>query len=383
MTIEVDLASLKEYLYFIRIESFTKGGASKALVVETLLEQYKAMRFVHPDWEMLPLDNIILSKYNFGVGTYINHTKKSLIIALSGTKNTHDIKPDLEILRGKIPARFHKLDDYLKTLFILIPSLSENPEYKITFTGHSLGGFLAQLGYIKRKSENPNFQAQVIAFDSPGAQKHALKLLTIKYLNDYYSLPESAKMAAETLELDDYKNNITNVIRRFNVINTSGKQIGSYLWIAESCLKFDLLSRLRRWTDLSHHKLSSFINALQVPEIYHFYKISCPTSHEPILIKSAENNIKSILLNIRELQKKNVSRKVFNEYITTVLKDGYLIFHHQHTYTDTNPEAHHYLELISNNGFTFIDRSTLFTKILDFVRGIGGRKKLLDLQQEN
>ena len=80
------------------------------------------------------------------------------IIASRGTANKADLLTDLKLITGKTPDEFKEAEQfYLKIK-------NQFPNKKIILTGHSLGGYYAEMLHLK-------YGEKCITFDSPGSRK--------------------------------------------------------------------------------------------------------------------------------------------------------------------------------------------------------------------
>ncbi|MDF2927897.1 MAG: hypothetical protein K0Q75_135 [Anaerospora sp.] len=104
-----------------------------------------------------------------------NDDNKEIVIAIRGTQihDLHDIVNDLALLTGEVPSQLLDLMKVYETV------RAKNPEYKIVFVGHSLGGLLAQLGAATAitgkvtNSKTSDTNVSAITFNAPGAKQLA------------------------------------------------------------------------------------------------------------------------------------------------------------------------------------------------------------------
>lgn len=100
---------------------------------------------------------------------YINETKKQLVLAHRGTdfKNISAVKTDiLSIAKNFIGGQETLLPDLLADAV----NEAKSRGYTLSTTGHSLGGWLAQVTAFLAKDLYPNFHVKCVAFDTPGAK---------------------------------------------------------------------------------------------------------------------------------------------------------------------------------------------------------------------
>lgn len=98
-------------------------------------------------------------KNGFFGAAYINPKEKNIIIAYRGTEITtyQDINNDLQMGRKKLPSQFYDAENFY---FNVQNSLRDKvKDYTFKFTGHSLGGSLAQLMGAKHGNETVTFNA--------------------------------------------------------------------------------------------------------------------------------------------------------------------------------------------------------------------------------
>jgi hypothetical protein len=141
---------------------------------------------------------IIISNY----GTHIDFSRPITM--------AHDLIADAHLSFKTIPTKYSSTEKFIEQIKDLLGD--DYKEYKITCTGHSLGGFLSQLAGIKCKSlgfENVN----VVAFDSPGAKEIALKLA---HKLDYHGNIESG---------------VENYCTRPNIVNRTNCHLGKISYV--------------------------------------------------------------------------------------------------------------------------------------------------------
>jgi hypothetical protein len=106
------------------------------------------------------------------------------------------LETDLQLIRGIVPSHFKIADSILQQI------QANNPNAKITHTGHSLGGVIAELLAIK-------YGQPAVSIDAPGT------LGILKLLVADEALPES--------NIEEYKDNITLFKASPNIINCFGE----------------------------------------------------------------------------------------------------------------------------------------------------------------
>lgn len=101
----------------------------------------------------------------FQATAYINETSKEVVIAYTGTNDIKDWKENnFKIAMDNIPSQFNYADDFYNLI------TKKHDGYKITVTGHSLGGAYAQLIGAK-------YDVDTVTFNAPGVA-HLLPLIS-------------------------------------------------------------------------------------------------------------------------------------------------------------------------------------------------------------
>ena len=135
-----------------------------------LTEHPELNRFVC-DWKIL--DTISHKKSDFYANIYVNNNNQ-MVLAFRGTifnvkdlftKNS-DVKTDIDgIIKGEVVKQ--QILSYTATS---IACALAKKKYTVTLTGHSLGGWLAQIGEMFCKQDFST-EARAVVFDSPGAHR--------------------------------------------------------------------------------------------------------------------------------------------------------------------------------------------------------------------
>lgn len=136
---------------------------------------------------------------------YWNTKYRHLVIAHKGTQGLSDIKKDINgIIRSNIDSQMGSATkftgDVLSKMHVTCLS--------VTVTGHSLGGWLAQITALHMKENLETIHPHVVVFESPGCEKALSKLLST---ND------------EQVQIEDL--DITNYLSTPNYINACGRQV--------------------------------------------------------------------------------------------------------------------------------------------------------------
>ena len=156
------------------------------------------------------LDQHLDSKSGYDVRVYINKETHEIIVSHRGSENSSLerfrkdwLNADRDIALGSEPqAQIKDALAYNEKLQKLIKE--KYPDFTVVQTGHSLGGFIAQVIGAKNGQ-------QTTTFDSPGAKEYIDKL-----------------------GIKDYEKNITTIQGPNNLINQAGNQPGSTLQIQPS-----------------------------------------------------------------------------------------------------------------------------------------------------
>ncbi len=109
-------------------------------------------------------------KTGFGASVYKNNLTDEIVISYRATKNQGGVENILQMMEEKIPSQFQDAQKLYKQV------QKEFPNQKITVSGHSLGGSLAQLVAAK------NADVKAITFDSFGTSS-IIKSNSKKFLN--------------------------------------------------------------------------------------------------------------------------------------------------------------------------------------------------------
>ena len=149
----------------------------------------------------------MITKLGFKCSSFLNHPKKQLVIVHRGTElsNLKQIMADIRIVMNTITpdiirtADWHTLQSLLNNALKLDERTNRfvRNDYSVTITGHSLGGWLAQLctllskypkffpvgprgklvfGGVKELDMDQSYDLHCVAFDSPGANAILTKL---------------------------------------------------------------------------------------------------------------------------------------------------------------------------------------------------------------
>jgi pimeloyl-ACP methyl ester carboxylesterase len=138
-----------------------------------------------------------ISGWNFFSKAYRNNGHTAVIIAFQGTESLYDIiSQDLDLAKGLMPSYYNlvlKFVDYVIDNFHINKSI-------ISFTGHSLGGFLAQLA-------TATYNVPSIVFESPGAKR----VIDSYYGNPNYFIKYSAEDIKDIIKCYNAAPNLINI----------------------------------------------------------------------------------------------------------------------------------------------------------------------------
>jgi tetratricopeptide (TPR) repeat protein len=201
------------------------------------------------DWQVVKLlqekEDGLLSKvfqqlglpYGYRGTLYLNTAKKQVVLAHRGTefRNVNALKTDVSSIAANMISG---QECQLPRLLAEALSLAEQENTTLSVTGHSLGGWLAQVTAFIAKDLYPDKHVKVVTFDAPGA----------------YPMLEQINARNDPTKLEDL--DITNYLSSPNLINASNQHVGTLYRVvfeqfANTSLKYTLAS----------HAMANFINA--------------------------------------------------------------------------------------------------------------------------
>jgi Lipase (class 3) len=148
-------------------------------------------------------------KVTYFATLFRNDKTRQMVLAFRGSKSPEDWQTDLCLVRLSLDAHIacalaHGLDAYEK---------ARGLGYRLTFTGHSLGGALAIVSYylIRRQFINVS-DCAAVGFDNPGMYE---------YLTEFQPTNTNYKVNLEELDVTSYLSGAVNPI------NSLGTQFGS------------------------------------------------------------------------------------------------------------------------------------------------------------
>ncbi len=173
----------------------------------------------HEDWK---IHKIKKGPSEYLGAIYVNDKEKHIVLAHRGTDSISALIEDFRgILLNKISPQKKEAFELVKEAVRLAQQLCFN----LSFTGHSLGAFLAELSVFYCKSEL-NFQdVNAVTFESPGSLD---SLETIQ-----------ANLRSSIIKLDDL--DIIGYVSYPNLINTCNNHIGTLYTISSNLGKFGQL----------------------------------------------------------------------------------------------------------------------------------------------
>jgi len=145
----------------------------------------------------------------FGV-IYINHQIKQIVLSHRGTKSLKAVLEDIKGIMLNLKSK-QKIEafDFVDRAIKLINEGEELKDYRLSFTGHSLGAFLAELSVYYCHSYFKYTNVNAVTFESPGSKES---------MEDLQSNLES--IILEQLDIVGY-------VGYPNLINTYNKHVGT------------------------------------------------------------------------------------------------------------------------------------------------------------
>lgn len=221
----------------------------------------------------------------FKSSSFLNRPAKQLVIVHRGTENWEQIKTDINLALDIIPQEVIQKADWHTSQTLLNNALKEENQkfvrndYSVTVTGHSLGGWLAQICTLLSKypkfhpngprgnilfpngmsiDMNQSYDMHCVAFDSPGASTILKRLeLTSKITAWLMGRERDVENALKTLDITVYLSNR-------NVVNMCGNHFGKVE-------KIDVMSGESfgaKWNLVSSHSMERILKYFKIRDKY-------------------------------------------------------------------------------------------------------------------
>lgn len=124
-----------------------------------------------PDYVFIEDSVLVDPETGFNAHTYYHPESNSLVFAFGGTKELADIDDDIVLANGGVPEQATQALDYIDTQKTKFAEKG-NSGFNVIFTGHSLGGFVAQYVHLTLG------EGQAVVYNSPGIVSEDMKLLS-------------------------------------------------------------------------------------------------------------------------------------------------------------------------------------------------------------
>lgn len=141
--------------------------------------------FLPKGWSLLKIDNepaIRFSNDGYVGVAYVNNKHKQIVVAHRGTES-HVLKNLLEFIKdwrtNAESVSLHQIGRQQQAASKFSAQIMQiySDSYHISFTGHSLGGWLAQIVvYELMRERNKKYNVHAVVFDSPGVKEMLEKL---------------------------------------------------------------------------------------------------------------------------------------------------------------------------------------------------------------
>ncbi len=142
------------------------------------------------NWQVHATSTTVVHENYYGV-IYINHETNHIVLANKGTSNLGDKLIDAWAVAFNFD---HRVLEGLKRFVRIALQLAHTLSYSITFTGHSLGGWYAEITACLAVKVFTNFvnsetmHINVVSFDSPGSKSACNRYLTpLERASDFFN----------------------------------------------------------------------------------------------------------------------------------------------------------------------------------------------------
>ena len=227
--------------------------------------QYESRLALPDGWKLLTTaSNFSLTNGYFGVA-YWHPEHQQVVIAHRGTANLADLWTDLKgVLCNKYVPQMESASTFAhKVVEVLQEFIREKRvSFQLFFTGHSLGGWLAQITtfttvYLKREENlflrNNNdqdcFHPRTLVFDSPGC-KDMLSLMRDTF---------DVRLDGRSINIEHL--DITSYLSAPNRINTCNKHLGTVYRIYPDLSDMDWWGKNTALYNLATHSMQKIVEA--------------------------------------------------------------------------------------------------------------------------
>lgn len=124
----------------------------------------------------------------FSASVFINAFKKIVTISIRGTSSFAHLHTDLELALNYRDGRLKEYLEQADVLYTQYSSMESYKNYQFFFTGHSLGGYIAQRATIAINQKKPK-QVKALTFDNPGIKSDQEKQVDQDQLVAYLTGP--------------------------------------------------------------------------------------------------------------------------------------------------------------------------------------------------
>ena len=227
---------------------------------------------------------------------YLNEQKKQLVLAHRGTQltNVSAIKTDVKaIVQNVVGGQERIIPQLLEEAL----TAAKKQQCSLTVTGHSLGGWLAQITVFIAQIQYPELHVKAIAFDSPGAQ------------------PMLAQINPRINPINLDRLDVTSYLSTPNLINACNAHIGTVYRVV-----FEKLSRKRSLYTMQSHAMATMLRAFdpQTGDAYRALAVRSWPLINPKSLQLAEEvlsgNQYKALMALFELIKRCANQEILGEF---------------------------------------------------------------------
>jgi hypothetical protein len=198
-----------DHEYALLANQVYKTGKARPIANASFITEYRG-------WLVL-MTRESLSGY-FGA-VYLCESTKQYVIAHRGTSSLTDLFEDLHgVILNQYSAQ--KQEAFLLVDLVIHQIRIHKPDYRISFTGHSLGAFLAEL-CVYYATHTLNFpRVNAVTFESPGSKQ---SMMSLQIQHDIIHLGKKEPIAPDEFK----KLDIVTYLCYPNVVNSCNDHVGS------------------------------------------------------------------------------------------------------------------------------------------------------------